>query len=161
MICLVWRLAENKNFCYPSAIQKTVLREVPFLLFHVFSSQLERKDFGGSDFIEIQYCRLPQGSSIREIVSVDAIEHWKNDSLYVSGDDMNAFYQHYGHVFTGGVYNNELSGPMDLLGINFYAHQQAALILNRIQTEMPPDYRILQHWLQEGKQYIGFYILGV
>ena len=70
--------------------------------------------------IEILYCRLPEGTSLREIVSIDAIKHWKDDSLYISGDDMDLFYQSYGDIITGGVYNNGDHGPMDLFGINFY-----------------------------------------
>ena len=61
------------------------------MLFHKFVSQEERRAFGGSDFIELQYCRLPHGSKLRSIISVDAISHWKLDSLYVSGDDMDVF----------------------------------------------------------------------
>ena len=131
------------------------------MLFHSFSSQSERRDFGGSDFLELQYCRLPQGTALAELVSVDAIDHWKNDSLYVSGDDMDAFYRHYGHIITGGVYNNQASGPMDFLGVNFYTRQQAALILERIRAETPPDYLVFQDWLQKGEAYTGFYVLGL
>ena len=29
------------------------------MLFHTFSSQEERRKYGGSAFIEIQYCKLP------------------------------------------------------------------------------------------------------
>lgn len=131
------------------------------LLFHTFSSQEERRNFGGSDFIEIQYCKLPQESKLEKIVSVDAVSHWKNDSLYVSGDDMEEFYQHYGTVITGGVYNSGESGPMDLVGINFYSRRQAACIIERLQQETPPEYQVLRRWLEKGEAYIGFYILGV
>ena len=81
---------------------------------------MERREFGGADFIEIQYCRLAKGTSIRKIVSVDAISHWKDDSLYICGDDMERFYQYYGDIITGGIYNNGDCGPMNLWGINFY-----------------------------------------
>ena len=131
------------------------------MLFHSFRSQAERRAFGGSDFIEIQYCRLPEGTSIREIVSVDAIKHWKADSLYISGDDMDLFYQSYGDIITGGVYNNRERGPMDLFGINFYSREQTDAIIERLAEEKPPEYQILCSWLQAGKPYGGFYILGV
>lgn len=132
-----------------------------YLLFHVFQSQSERRNFGGSDFIEIQYCKLPQGSTLEKIVAVDSLEHWKNDSLYVFGDDMEVFYQNYGSIITGGVYNNQKSGPMDLCGINFYSYKQAAAIMECLQTETPPEYQTLQKWLQAGEQYIGFYVLDL
>ena len=131
------------------------------MLFHSFQSQAERREFGGSDFIEIQYCRLPEGTSLREIVSIDAIKHWKDDSLYIFGDDMNLFDQHYGAIITDGVYCNGDRGPMDLCGINFYSRDQATDMLKRLAEEKPPEYQILCRWLQAGEQYLGFYLLGV
>lgn len=113
------------------------------MLFHIFPSQSERRNFGGSDFIELQYCKLPQGTTIQEIVSVDAITCWKKDSLYVSGDDMEIFYRHYGSIITGGIYNNKESGPMDLCGINFYSRKQAAFFLDCIKIEKPPEYQVV------------------
>ena len=131
------------------------------MLFHSFQSQAERREFGGSDFIEIQYCRLPEGTSLREIVSIDAIKHWKDDSLYISGDDMDLFYQSYGDIITGGVYNNGDRGPMDLLGINFYSRERTNEIIKRLAEEKPPEYQILCRWLQADEQNLGFYLLGV
>lgn len=131
------------------------------LLFHSFHSQAERREFGGSDFIEIQYCRFPEGTSPREIVSIDAIKHWKDDSLYISGDDMDLFYQSYGDIITGGVYNNGDRGPMDLFGINFYSREQTNEIIERLAEEKPPGYQILCRWLQADEQSLGFYVLGV
>lgn len=131
------------------------------MLFHMFSSQQERRNFGGSDFIELQYCKLPQGLKIKEIVSADKIPHWKNDSLYVSGDDINLFYESYSNIITGGLYNNGKSGGMDLLGINYYSQEQAALIMKRIEEEKPPEYEILLRWLKSGINYTGFYVLGL
>lgn len=131
------------------------------MLFHLFHSQGERREFGGSDFIEIQYCRLPEGTFTRRIVSVDAIEHWKDDSLYICGDDMELFYQNYGDIITDGVYCNGNRGPMDLLGINFYSRDQATEIIERLSEEKPPEYQKLVRWLQAGKQHLGFYVLGV
>lgn len=130
------------------------------MLFHSFKSQEERRKFGGSNFIEIQYCRLEQGSKIEKIVSVDMIEHWKNNSLYICGDDMGAFYSYYGEIITGGIYNNGKSGPVDPFGINFFSSEQAARIISRIKDEKPLDYQILLDWLKGIDQFIGFYILG-
>lgn len=131
------------------------------MLFHIFQSQAERRNFGGSDFIEIQYCKLPQGTPIQEIVSIDSIFHWQLDSLYVSGDDMDNFYQRYGNIITGGIYSNGECGPMDLFGINFYSAKQASMIIERINKEKPPEHEILQNWLKTSRPYPGFYILGI
>ena len=131
------------------------------MLFHVFHSQSDRRSFGGSDFIEIQYCQLAQGSTIDEIVSCDSIVHWKEDSLYISGDDMDVFFQHYGNILTDGIYNNQSCGPMDLYGINFYSHEQAVSIQEKLKTETPLNYQVFYEWLQGIDQYIGFYVLGL
>ena len=37
------------------------------MLFHTFNTQEERRKFGGSDFIEMQYCRLEQGSKSKRL----------------------------------------------------------------------------------------------
>ncbi len=131
------------------------------MLFHSFHSQAERRKFGGSDFVEIQYCRFPKGTSLREVVSIDAIKHWKDDSLYIFGDDLDLFYQNYGDIITGGVYNNGERGPMDLYGINFYSREQTSEIMERLAEEKPPEHQILCRWLQAGEQHLGFYLLGV
>ena len=131
------------------------------MLFHTFSSQDERRQFGGSDFIELQYCRIRQGAEIGEILSVQAIEHWKNDSLYIFGEDMDAFFAQYCKIFSNGIYNNRECGVVDLLGINYYSPEQTALMTEAIKKETPADSQRLLDWLDGGKQYNGFYVLGV
>lgn len=131
------------------------------LLFHTFSSQEERRKFGCSYFIELQYCRLALGTEIEKIVSVNEIEHWKNDSLYIHGNDDNKFASHYGEIFTGGIYSNRKSGIVDLYGINYYSQQQAHLISEQIKIMKPLDYPTLLNWLEKSKENMGFYILGL
>ena len=70
-----------------------------------------------------------KGTSSGKVVSIDAIKHWKDDSLYIFGDDLDLFYQNYGDIITGGVYNNGERGPMDLCGINFYSREQTNEIM--------------------------------
>ena len=129
------------------------------MLFHTFLSQSERRDFGGSAFIEIQFCKLPVRSSITSIVDVSSIKNWQNDSLYVS--DENAFYQEYGHIFDCGTYNNLETGPVDLNGINYYPASLTDAIIKRICESKPADYTVLVDWIERAKGYNGFYILGV
>ena len=131
------------------------------MLFHVFASQEERREFGGSDFIELQYCRLRHGSKIKEIVSISAIGGWKDDSLYISGDDTEVFFSHYSKIFNGGIYANETSGVVDLCGINYYSPEQSGLIIGQVRKERPLDYPILLSWLKDAKKYNGFYVLGL
>lgn len=131
------------------------------MIFSTFSSQEERREFGGGDFIELQYCRLPPYTEIKEIVSVDAIEHWKNDSLYIYGDFFDVFFSSYGTIITDGIYNNMEHGPIDLCGINFYAQAQAKQIIEHVEAKRPPEYQTLLNWLKAGERYIGFYVLGL
>lgn len=131
------------------------------MLFHKFRSQEERREFSGSDFIELQYCRLPHGSDTAKIVATDAIENWKNDSLYIYGDDMDVFCANYEEIITGGLYNNMSHGPIDPYGINFYSREQSGQIVQLLCTRKPLEYETLLTWLEEGKKYIGFYVLGV
>ena len=131
------------------------------MLFHTFSSQEERRKFGGSYFIELQYCGLAQGTGIKKIVSAATIEDWKMDSLYIYGDDGNQFVLLYGKIFTGGIYSNKKSGMVDVHGINYYSQEQTCLMMEKIIEMKPSDYQILLKWMEEVKEYIGFYVLGL
>ena len=131
------------------------------MLFYKFVSQEERRAFGGSDFIELQYCRLPHGSNLRSIISVDAISHWKLDSLYVSGDDMDVFFSNYHMIFDHGIYNNGKSGVIDVIGLNYYSPESTALIVERVKEKHPLDYEPLLQWLDDVKNFNRFYVLGV
>lgn len=131
------------------------------MLFYTFSSQEERRKFGGSDFIEMQYCKLAEGTEIQKLVSVDAIEHWKNDSLYIYGDDVTDFMEFYSDIFTGGIYSNGESGIVDTCGINYYSREHSRIIIEQIKKTNPLDYQVLLNWLDKSNEYIGFYILGL
>ena len=129
------------------------------MLFHSFSTQSERREFGGGDFIELQYCRLKKCTSIKEIVSV--VENWEDDSLYICGDDWNDFSDEYGEIIKGGTYNNLETGYLDPYGINYFSPQQTEAIIKQIEEAKPTDYQALLNWLKEGREYNGFYVLGV
>ena len=131
------------------------------MLFHIFSSQDERRKFGGSYFIEIQYCSLDLGTAMVQIVSVDAITHWKDDSLYIYGDNEEAFVSQYGDILTDGTYNNGQSGIMDMYGINYYAPHQIHVIVKRIEEMRPFGHQMLLAWLKKVREHNGFYVLGL
>ncbi len=116
------------------------------------------KKYGGSDYIEIQYCRL--SSSLKTIVSVDSIRFKKEDSLFVRGDDMDLFYEQYCGIFGNGFYNNEKCGTMDLCGINYYPPASVTVILKELMTQKPLDYETLADWLKQASETNGIYILG-
>ena len=129
------------------------------MLFHIFNSQEERRDYGGSAFIEIQLCRLPVGTKLKKIVAVSSINDWQNDSLYI--DDVDLFYKEYSHIFHCGIYNNLKSGVVDIFGINYYPPELLDSIINRVNTDKPMNYEMLVEWLKQVKDYNGFYILGM
>ena len=131
------------------------------MLFYQFSSQEERKECGGSYFIEMQYCRLQHSSEIEDIVSVNAIKNWKNDSLYIYGDSDNEFVLHYGEIFNIGTYNNLQSGIVDMCGINYYSKENTRTIIEKVKEKKPLDYPILLDWLERCEDYNGFYVLGL
>ena len=129
------------------------------MLFYTFNSQEERRRFGGSDFIEIQFCRLPDGTALNKAVEIDSIKPWQNDSLYIA-DDV-GFFHEYSSIFDCGVYNNLKSGTVDLCGINYYIPSLTDNIIEKICKNEPDDYEILVEWLIKSKAYNGFYILGL
>ena len=129
------------------------------MLFHSFNNQDERRAFGGSDFLELQYCQHKSGTSIKKIVN--KIENWRNDSLYVSGDDMDIFYECYKDVFKNGTYNNLKSGDIDFFGINYYSYEQVEEMIKVIEETKPEDHKIILEWLVKAKEFNGVYILGV
>ena len=131
------------------------------MIFHTFSTQDERRNFGGSAFMEIQFCKLPAGTKIKKLVSVHSINHWQNDSLYLHMDDMEKFYQEYSAIFDCGIYNNLESGVVDLYGINYYGLLLINACIEKLCNEKPTDYESLVEWLNKAKQYNGFYILGI
>ncbi len=129
------------------------------MLFHTFHSQEERRAYGGSAFLELQFCRLSANATIQELVAVDSIQNWKNDSLYIS--DENIFYDEYSQIFDCGTYNNLQTGTVDIYGINYYAPSVTAQIIEKLHAQKPMDYEVLLHWLSQSKPYNGFYILGI
>lgn len=129
------------------------------MLFHTFNSQEERRSHGGSAFIELQFCRLPAGTSVKKLVAASSIHDWQNDSLYIEDED--TFFREYRTIFDCGIYNNGKSGPVDIFGINYYAPSLTDSLIEKLRQEQPEDYETLLQWLRKSKAYNGFYILGI
>lgn len=128
-------------------------------LFNRFVSQEERRNFNGSDYIEFQFCKMENNTSISSILSIDNINNWKLDSLYIS--DYYEFGEIYGKYFDCGIYSNMECGSIDLYGINYYIADIIDKLISDIEKDTPKDYNDLLDWLKEAKKYNGFYILGV
>lgn len=128
-------------------------------MFIKFKSNEERQTHGGSYFIEIQYCTLPNGTSDREIV--DAIRNWDLSSLYIFGDDFQRFYSEYKEIIGNGLYSNLHEGSIDYCGINYYSREKTIKIIERLKERKPEEFEIFLDWLLIDLKYNGFYILGV
>ncbi len=128
------------------------------MLFRTFRSQEERRRFGGSDFVELQYCSK-ELTALKDLVSADNISHWRNDSLYVLGDDLELFLSLYGEIFQGGIHNDGMSGMLDTCGINYYSKDKTRLIAEKIAQCNSAERDVLLHWLENANN--GFYVLGV
>lgn len=128
-------------------------------MFLSFTSQDERSSYGGTAFIEIQFCRLPEDASIESKVDPCNIENWQDDSLYI--EDIKSFDTAYAGIFIDGIYSDLEAGPMDIYGINYYYPDQIELFIERLEDKKPEDYEIITKWLENALNYNGFYILGI
>jgi len=129
-------------------------------MFYSFASQTERREFGGSDFLEVQFCKMPPKTEIEIVTAIGSIDHWRNDSLYISGDDIYLFLTEYGDIFDCGIYNNLETGTVDPYGINYYRPDLIDAIILKLLDKRPTDYEKLAAWLHAAKKHNGFYILG-
>ena len=129
------------------------------MLLLTFPSQEERRKFGGSAFLEIQFCRMPKETPIKEIVAVENIKSWQNDSLYVH--EIADFISIYGKYFDDGIFNNLKSGSLDVYGINYYYSDFVKRLIERLLNDKPAEYNPFVNWLKQAENYNGFYILGI
>ena len=126
-------------------------------MFLQFQSQEERRQYGGSCFIELQLCKSSPDQSLENILKQSS--NWKDDSLYVHGDK--PLYSVYGPIFGNGVHPNMKEGYLDTWGITYYKPSVIDEIIERAIQSKPEGYEILVTWLNEAKEYNGFYILGI
>lgn len=131
------------------------------MIFHTFKSQKERSEFGGSSFIEIQFCKMNPETETGKLVEIDSINNWQDDSLYIYIDDIEKFQNEYSYIFRSGLYNNLERGAMDIYGINWYMPQMIDDMMARLCEDKPVKYETVIEWLNRAKCYNGFYILGI
>lgn len=110
--------------------------------------------------LELAYCKSSNKSDIKEIVSISNIPFSQPDSLYVAFPFIKDFIEQYDDIFTGGTYHNLKSGPVDVCGLNYYNPDLTNQIINKIKEQKPQEFEVVLNWLEETKQYNGFYILG-
>lgn len=130
-------------------------------MFHTFNSQEKRRKFGGSGFIEIQFCKMEPETEIHDLTAVNNVKHWQDDSLYIYLDDIESFVKEYRDIFGCSIYNNLESGLIDIYGINYYKPDLIEPIISKILKNKSTDHEILIEWLNKAKSYNGFYVLGI
>ena len=120
-------------------------------MFQKFNNRNMRIAYGGTAFIEFQYCKLKSGTKLSKITALSSIRHWQDDSLYVHVGDMEHFISDYKDIFDG----------VDCTGINYYSPEQLKEIVKKLAEQKPFDYAVLLDWLQHGSDYNGVYIFGI
>ena len=129
------------------------------MIFHSFKNQDARRTFGGSAFIEMQYCTQKLGTKLKKIVNAHG--YWIDSSLYIYIDDIESFLSNYEEIFYGGTYQNLHSGKVDIFGVNYYSPERLKNTLLKIEEQKPLEYTVILEWLKNGENFNGFYILGI
>ena len=127
------------------------------MLFYGFSSQEERRTFGGSCFAELAFCKGVGDT----LFKTENLPFWKNDSLYIPDMEQGPFWLAYKDIVGEGWYSPERRGPLDIYGMNYYTPEDLEAIITRVRDQQPQDWEKLLPWLEEARKYNGFYILGV
>ncbi len=126
-------------------------------MFLKFQSQDDRRKYGGSCFIELQFCKVAVSEVMEDIFK--HYDNWQNDSLYVHGDSQ--FYTIYSSILGHGVYPNLKEGYFDPWGITYFKSCLIEEIIERAIQSKPVGYEVLVEWLNEAKKYNGFFVLGL
>ncbi len=110
----------------------------------------------GGDWVELQYCFLPEHTPLHKRLSLNRLVFGQIGSLYAEGF---SFCNAYAACLGDGVYANLKSGPLDLCGVNYYPPTAVAPIVERILAEKPPEYETVVRWLEKAAR--GFYVMGI
>lgn len=124
-----------------------------------FRSQEERQAYTDACCMEMQVCKYPRGTALREIMDFDRMDFWKNDSLYIC--DIAEFVRVYGNYTVHGIYDNGERGAVDVYGPNYYPPETVTQMIEQIAADKPAEYETMLRFLQEAETQNGFYILGI
>lgn len=114
-------------------------------MFLKFESQDERREYGGSCFVEFQFCMMPEGTQQDRIFH--SIDHWRDDSLYVHGDS--PLFSIYKEILGTGIHPNMTEGYFDYYGVTYYAPDKIEPIIGRLLSAKPEGYDVLNKWLEK------------
>lgn len=113
----------------------------------------------GTCYLEFQFCETDK--PLNDGKAICNTEFWRDDSLFMHGDDFGEFYELYGDLFGCAVFPNGERG-CDSCGVNYYGKEETAKIVEGLSARPNEEYAALLLWLKEAEQRgNGFYILGV
>jgi hypothetical protein len=127
----------------------------------IFKNIEERSNYNSTAFLEIQFCKLNDKSSVKKRFDAIYVKHWASDSLYVYHLDVDKFLTEYGEIFVNGEYANHKTGFIDPYGVTYFPKGQIKDYIHSILISKPTDYEIMIEWLNEALKYDGIYILGL
>ena len=120
-------------------------------MFHKFKNQDERRNFGGTAFVELAYSKNKIKIKILDKLLKRKNVFWNDDSLYIYVDDIDEFCKLYGDIFK----INSFYGP------NYYSKRKTTEIINSLKQKQPKEYLILVEWLELAVTYDGFWLYGI
>lgn len=122
----------------------------------MFIKNSERK---GTCYFEFQFCKIK--NPLHDGKTKDNVEFWMSDSLLLSDDDFDVFYDKYGEYFECAVFPNGKTG-FDYCGINYYSPEKTLEIYNALRSCIDKENGEFIDWLKTDLDlYNGFYILGL
>lgn len=114
----------------------------------------------GTCYLEFQFCKNKKPVIFNK-VRTNIIDHWQEDSLFISVSDFNVFYELYGKIFEYALFPNGKKGFF-AYGINYYDKNTTEKILFELRKTADDKYQNLIVWLENAtNKYNGFYILGI
>lgn len=120
-------------------------------MFHKFKNQEERKNFGGTAFVEFAYCKNKSKFKILNKLLKRKNVFWNDDSLYIYVDDIDEFCKLCDDIFK---VNN-------FYGSNYYSKEKTIEIINSLKQKQPKDYLVLVEWLELALMHDVFWIYGI
>ena len=127
----------------------------------IFKNFKEKNAYNSTAFMEIQFCKLSDSSSIKKKTAERYIKHFASDSLYIHHNDIDKFIEEYGEIFISGKYAKQKTGFIDPYGVTYFPKGQIKDYIHSILISKPTDYEIMIEWLNEALKYDGIYILGL
>ena len=126
---------------------------------HLFIPYAKKRK-GSTAYYEFQYCKCDL--TVEQAVKSDAWTYWAEDSLLVHMDGENELFRNYIKPYMSAPHAPNGSRVYFYAGVNYYTHEEAAEILERIKTDRPAGCEALIPWMERAAgEFYGFYILGI